>query len=468
MMRKEELENIVARQKLAFQTEIPSLEKRLESLKLLSDILDKNKEELISAVSQDFGLRSREETLLLELYPLQDEIRHAIKNVRGWMKKRKVAGSWFLFPSNAFYQYQPKGCVGIMSAWNYQIMLSFSPMIDAIAAGNHIILKPSEIAPASAEIIRKLVNENFSNDYIHCVTGDAELSKAFSSLNLDHLFFTGSTNTGRKVMEAAAPNLTPVTLELGGKSPAIIHQDFGMELAANRIMTGKLFNAGQTCVAPDYVILPHSQNAEFEKAVQIYIDKNFAETLSNNQYSHIISERHHKRLHNTLTDALEKGARIVELYPEKEQEKLLFPKLVFNVTDDMKIMQEEIFGPILPVVNLETIDEAMAYVNERPNPLALYYFDTNKRRINNVINGTFSGGVTINDTIYHLAQHNLPFGGNGESGMGNYHGFDGFQTFSKKKAVMVQKRLAATDYLHPPYGDFKQKLLRILGKLTKA
>lgn len=468
-MTKADLKILLERQKKAFIASPPDYQKRKDALKKLSEIIDSNKERLIDAVSADFGLRSREETLFLEIFPLQDEIRHALKNLKSWMKRQSVPGAWFLLPSSAYYQFQPLGSVGIMGAWNYQVMLTLSPLVDAIAAGNHAILKPSEIAPASAEVLKDIINSNFPSEYIHCITGDAELSKDFSAQAFDHLFFTGSTKVGKLIMAAAAENLTPVTLELGGKSPAIIHESFPVKLAAKRIMAGKLFNAGQTCVAPDYIIMPEELNASFEEESTISAQKYYPDIANNKQYSRIISTDHFERLNSLLQDAENKGARIVELNKAAEEKpKLMTPKLVFNVTEDMQIMKEEIFGPILPVLNLRTQEEAIDYVNNKPKPLALYYFDENKKRINELLRLTLSGGVTINDTIYHLAQHNLPFGGVGASGMGDYHGFDGFKTFSKKRAVMHQKRLAASDLLHPPFTDLKKKLISILGKLTKV
>ena len=469
-MNKADLQKLLVKQKIAFRQGPPGYEQRLKTLKELSDIIEDNKERLISAVSEDFGVRAAEETLVLEIFPLQDEIRHAMKNLRNWMKRRHVSGAWFLIPSSAYYQFQPLGSVGIMGAWNYQVLLSLSPLVDAIAAGNHAVLKPSEMAPRSAAVLEEIINSNFPEEYIHCVNGDEQLAKDFSSLPFDHLFFTGSTRVGKLIMAAAAPNLTPVTLELGGKSPAIIHTSYSVTRAAKRIMAGKLFNAGQTCVAPDYVIMPKKLNTQFEVAVKESVAKFYPDITNNDQYSHIINQDHYNRLKSLLADAKENGALIIELsgHNEENGKYLMTPKLVFNVSDDMAIMKEEIFGPLLPVLNIEDLEESIAYVNEHPKPLALYYFDSRQKRIDWVLKNTLSGGVTINDTVYHLAQHNLPFGGVGASGMGHYHGYDGFKTFSKKRAVMQQKRFASSDFLHPPYTGFKQRLIRIMGKLTKV
>lgn len=466
-MTKSELQNLLDRQKTAFRKAPPSYEKRLASLKQLSDVVRDHKERLIKAVSEDFGFRAEEETKLLELFPLQDQIRHAMRHLRNWMKPRNVQSSWFLLPAKAHYQFQPLGSVGIMGAWNYQILLTLGPLIDAISAGNHAIIKPSEIAPSSAEVIRKIINSAFEKEYIHCVTGDAELAQTFSSMPFDHLFFTGSTAIGRKIMAAAAPNLTPVTLELGGKSPAVIHPSYPLKTALKRIITGKLYNGGQTCVATDYLISPKNLNTEIESIVNQLVKEMYPEIKSGGDFTSVVNQRHMDRLQDLVKDAERKGARIVEI-GGKDKDRLMTPKLVFNVNDEMKIMQEEIFGPLLPVLNLESTDDAINYINDHPKPLALYYFDRNPKRVKHFLKFTQSGGVTVNDTIYHLGQHNLPFGGVGESGMGHYHGFDGFQTFSKKRAVMKQRRLAASDFLRPPYSDFKQKLIHWMEKLSKV
>ncbi len=469
-MTKDQLTSLLHKQKMAFRKAPPTYEERMRNLKKLSDIIEQNKDRLIEAVFQDFGQRAREETLFLEIFPLQDEIRHAMKNLKSWMKRRYVPGAWFLLPGTAFYQFQPLGSVGIMGAWNYQILLTLSPLVDAIAAGNHAILKPSEIAPVSAGVLKEIINAGFPSEYIHCVTGDAQLAQDFSSLPFDHLFFTGSTRVGKLIMAAAAPNLTPVTLELGGKSPAIIHPSFPLKLAVKRILAGKLFNAGQTCVAPDYVIMPGHLNLDFENHAKEIVKKFYPDITRNDQYTRIINSGQHKRLEELLEDAAGKGATIIDLAETDPVDglQLMTPKLVFNVTRDMHLMQEEIFGPVLPILNIERIEDAVNFVNDQPKPLALYYFDNKKKRSDWVLRNTLSGGVTLNDTIYHLAQHNLPFGGVGASGMGHYHGFDGFKTFSKKRAVMHQKRIAPSDYLHPPFTDLKKKLIKILGKMTKV
>ena len=455
-------------QREAFMQGAPTYDDRMRSLATLRDSLRAHQEELLCAVSDDFGGRAREETLMLELFPLYDQIRHARSHLRNWMKRRWVRSSWFLLPSRAFYQYQPLGVVGVIGAWNYQTYLTLGPAVDAIAAGNHVMLKPSEIAPRSADVIAKIVAECFPPEYVACVTGGPEVASAFASLPFDHLFFTGSTRVGRMVMQAAAANLTPVTLELGGKCPAIIHSSYPMETAVHRIVGGKLFNAGQTCVAPDYVLLPEGKEAEFEALVRKRVSSLYPQMAANPDYTRIVSHRHYDRLSALLADARAKGARVVELAPEEQgsaESKVFVPALVFNSTDSMGVMQEEIFGPILPIVTYRTVDEAVTYVSARPRPLALYYFDEDMNRINHVLERTMSGGVTLNDCILHLAQHNLPFGGVGPSGMGHYHGFDGFVTFSKKRGVMLQRRFSGMAIMRPPYKN-RSKLFQSFIKMA--
>jgi coniferyl-aldehyde dehydrogenase len=458
-------------QRAAFARGAPDRRRRMEALAALRDGLRAREAELLEAVSADFGGRAHEETLLLELFPLYDQIRHARRHLRGWMRRRRVRSTWFLEPSRAFYQYQPLGVAGIIGAWNYQLMLTLGPMIDALAAGNHILLKPSEVTPRSAEVIARIVADAFAPEYVACVTGGPELAQAFTALPWDHLFFTGSTRVGQRVMQAAAANLTPVTLELGGKSPAIVHESYPLPRAAERILTGKLLNAGQTCVAPDYVLLPAGREAEFEAEAQRVVARHYPRLVDNADYTRIVNRRHYDRLRSAVDDAAARGARVVEVNPAGEaatpENRVLPPTLVFQPTDEMEVMREEIFGPVLPVVTYRTLDEALAYVNARPRPLALYYFDGDRARIDRVLAGTMSGGVTINDCIFHLGQHNLPFGGVGPSGMGHYHGFDGFVTFSKKRAVMVQSRFAATGMLTAPYRGRTRRLIDGLLRMVR-
>ncbi|HET7234384.1 MAG TPA: coniferyl aldehyde dehydrogenase [Longimicrobium sp.] len=465
------LQELLDAQRAAFSRGAPDYRGRMDALAALRDGLHARQEELLRAVSDDFGGRAHEETLLLELFPLYDQIRHARRHLKRWMRRRSVPSSWFLKPARAFYQYQPLGVVGVIGAWNYQLLLTMGPLVDALAAGNHVILKPSEVTPRSAEVIAGIIAQAFAPEHVTCVTGGPDVAAAFTALPFDHLFFTGSTRVGQMVMQAAAANLTPVTLELGGKSPAIIHESYALGRAAERIMMGKLLNAGQTCVAPDYVLLPAGKEADFEAEARRVSTALYPRLADNPDYTRIVNERHFQRLRHAVDDASAKGARVVELRasgdgPASPDDRVIAPTLVFQPTDEMEVMREEIFGPVLPVVTYRTLDEAIAYVNARPRPLALYYFDENGGRVDRVLERTLSGGVTINDCVYHLGQHNLPFGGVGPSGMGHYHGFDGFVTFSKKRGVMVQRRVAATSILHAPYKGRTRKLIDTLLKIA--
>ena len=408
---------------------------------------------------------------MLEQLPLYDQIRHARAHLKGWMRRRRVASSWFLQPARAYYQYQPLGVVGVIGAWNYQLLLTLGPLVDALAAGNHVMIKPSEVTPRSAEVIARIVADAFPPEYVSCVSGDVEVGKSFAALPFDHLFFTGSTRVGRQIMQAAAANLVPVTLELGGKSPAIIHASFPLEIAVTRIMTGKLFNAGQTCVAPDYVLLPAGQEEAFAAHARKTVARLYPRLVDNKDYTRIVSAGHYARLQQLIEDARDKGARVETLNPAQEQidpaGKLMPPTLIFDPREDMTVMQEEIFGPILPVVTYRTVEEAIAYVESRPRPLAFYYFDHDTRRQDAVLASTMSGGVTLNDCLYHLGQHRLPFGGVGASGMGHYHGFDGFQTFSKKRGVMVQARWPITGLMRPPWRP-RRLLMALMLKIARG
>ncbi len=454
-----ELEARLDAQRQAFARGAPNYRRRMQALESLRDGVHARQDELVHAVSDDFGGRAAEETRLLELFPVYDQIQHARRHLKQWMRRRSVRSAWFLQPSRAFYQYQPLGVVGVIGAWNYPLLLTLAPAIDAIAAGNHVMVKPSEVTCRSAEVIARIVADVFPPEYVTCVLGDATVASAFSALPFDHLLFTGATPVGRLVMRAAAANLTPVTLELGGKSPAIIHESYPLSRAVSRILAGKLYNAGQTCVGPDYVLLPAGHEAAFESEARRVVAALYPRLRDNRDYTRIINRRHYDRLQALIADASAKGARVVELEPTAErgdvENGILPPTLIFSPTSAMSVTQEEIFGPVLPVLTYHTLDEAIGYVNARARPLALYYFDDDPRRQETILARTLSGGVIFNDCVVHLAQHNLPYGGVGPSGMGHYHGFDGFATFSKKRGVMVQQRWAVTSVLRPPWSRWR-------------
>jgi coniferyl-aldehyde dehydrogenase len=382
------------------------------------------------------------------------------------MASRRAPVEWPCWPAMARIVHQPLGVVGIVAPWNYPLFLSFGPLTGAIAAGNHVLLKPSELAPATAEIIRSIVADLYPPAYVSVVTGGADTAAELVGLPLDHLLFTGSTRVGRLVMRAASDHLVPVTLELGGKSPVIVHRTFPVQKAADRILTGKLYNAGQTCLAPDYALLPPDRRDEFVDAARRSIARMYPSLVSNEHYTRIINAHHYRRLAALVEDARRLGASVIEVNPAgeacNETNRVFPPTIVVNVRENMALMQEEIFGPVLPVVECGSVDEAVAYVNARPHPLALYYFDNDQDRIRDVVERAMAGGMTVNDCIFHVGQTSLPFGGVGPSGMGRYHGFHGFQTFSNRKAVMIQSRWSALALLRPPYTARTSRIIRFL------
>ena len=424
------------------------------------------REEIVRAISEDFGGRARQETLLLEVFPLVDTIRHAIRHLPQWMRPRPASAGWQFLPGRARVVYQPLGVVGIIGAWNYPLLLSLSPLVSALAAGNHAMLKPSELAPRTADLMARLISELFPADYVTVVTGGQETGALFAALPFDHLLFTGSTRVGKLIMRAASENLTPVTLELGGKSPALVHPEFPASTAAARIMAGKLYNAGQTCIAPDYVLVAADARDEFVRLASEAATKMYPRLVDNPDFTRIVNRDHYQRLHGLVQDAALKGAEALQINPAREsaneQNRVFPPTLLWNVNDQMTVMREEIFGPVLPVVTYRSFDEAIDYVNSMPRPLALYYFDNNSHRVESLLARTTSGGVTVNDTILHIAQNALPFGGVGPSGMGSYHGFDGFLTFSKKKGVFLQSRFTTLGLLRPPYGTLARRVTDFL------
>ena len=459
---------MLAAQLTAFRRHPPDAPRRIHALGDLLKAVRARREEFVRAISDDFGGRARQETLLLEVFPLVDTIRHAMRHLPQWMRPRAAAAGWQFMPGRARVVYQPLGVVGIIGAWNYPLLLSLSPMVSALAAGNHVMLKPSELAPRTANLLARLVSDLFPADYVTVVTGGPETGAAFAALPFDHLLFTGSTRVGKLIMRSASEHLTPVTLELGGKSPALVHPDFPAQTAAARIMAGKLYNAGQTCIAPDYALVEAGAREEFVRLASAAAATMYPKLVSNPDFTRIVNREHYRRLRDLVGDAIQKGAEVLEVNPAREsgneQNRVFPPTFLWNVNDRMAVMREEIFGPVLPVVSYRSLDEAIAYVNARPRPLALYYFDRNSKRVDALLARTTSGGVTVNDTILHIAQNDLPFGGVGPSGMGSYHGFDGFLTFSKKKGVFLQSRFSGTRFLRPPFGRVADLMLKFLRR----
>jgi len=439
---------------------MPPAAQRRQWLKSLREALVQVQRQLIEAVDRDFDGRSADETLLAELMPSIQGLRHAERHLQRWMKpSRRRAGLAFQ-PASARVLYQPLGVVGIIVPWNYPLFLAIGPLTCALAAGNRVMLKLSEATPATGLALKALLERVFPADLVSVVLGEVEVGQAFSRLPFDHLLFTGATGVGRHVMLAAAQNLTPVTLELGGKSPAIVSTGVPLDTAAERIAFGKGLNAGQTCVAPDYVLVPRERLDAFSDAYQRAMRRLYPRIADNPDYSAIINPRQLQRLEHLLVDARDKGARVLDLYAdEPRQGRRLPPHLLTAVSDDMQVMQDEIFGPLLPLVPYDTLEQALAYINQRPRPLALYYFGYDRAEQDHVLRHTHSGGVCLNDTLLHVAQDDLPFGGIGPSGMGHYHGHEGFLTFSKAKAVLAKQRLNTAKLIYPPYGKALQRLV---------
>jgi coniferyl-aldehyde dehydrogenase len=452
-----DLERLFALQRAAFARErYPDLRTRRDRLARLKALVTENEARFAAAVDSDFGDRSEHETRLAELYIVAAEVTDASDNLARWMRHERVATPIHLKPGRARIQRQPLGVAGIISPWNYPVQLALAPALGALAAGNRVMLKPSELTPATSALLQELVAVHFNEDEFAVVLGDADVGRAFARLPFDHLFFTGSTAVGRHVAHAAAENLTPVTLELGGKSPALFAPDADLALCAPRLMSGKLLNAGQTCIAPDYALVPTDRVAAFVAAVTAAAAKLYPSFAGNPDYTAIINERHFGRLTALIDDARAKGAAIVTLNPANEApdpaSRKLLPTLIVGVDDTMAVMREEIFGPLLPVESYATLADAVSRINSRPHPLAFYYFGRDATQCGSVLQQTLAGGVTVNDTLWHFAHKNLPFGGVGASGSGAYHGEASFLTFTHRKSVFVQPRFAAAKLLYPPYG----------------
>jgi acyl-CoA reductase-like NAD-dependent aldehyde dehydrogenase len=438
---------------------------RMRALRALEQLVRENMMALCAAVDRDFRGRSQSETQLLEIFPSLEAIRHARRHLHGWMSPRRAPTNFWFLPGRSRVLLQPLGVVGVVVPWNYPIYLALGPLVGALAAGNRVMIKMSESAPATGELLARLVAERFDPALVTVVNGGPDVARAFTALPFDHLLFTGSTAVGRHVMRAAAENLTPVTLELGGKSPAIVGRDIDVAEAADRIIFGKCLNAGQTCIAPDYALVPRDRIEAFCGAAAATVARMYPRLLDNPDYSAIIDDRHRARLTGYLDEARGGGARVVELNPAGEDfaaSPKMAPALVLGAPHDSRLMTEEIFGPLLPVVGYDTLDEAIAYVNARPRPLALYVFDHDRAAVERVLERTVSGGVSVNETLMHIAQDELPFGGVGPSGMGEYHGRAGFETFSKRKAVFYQSRLNGLRLFRPPYGKRFASLVKLL------
>ncbi|HTH75198.1 MAG TPA: coniferyl aldehyde dehydrogenase [Trinickia sp.] len=442
----------------------PSWEKRAEHLRALRTMLLGHADALADALDADFGRRSKAELLLSELWLVKSEIDSALRHGKRWMRpQRRSTGIW-LRPATAKVMPQPLGVVGIVAPWNYPILLAVGPLVGALAAGNRAMIKMSELTPRTGELFAQLIGRTFAQEQATVVNGDASVGAAFCALPFDHLIFTGSTRVGREVMRAAAANLTPVTLELGGKSPAIVGPHARFETAVDSIMAGKTLNAGQTCIAPDYVLVPRGQEQAFIERAHACVARLYPDFARNRDYTTIVSDRHFARMRSLADEAASLGAIVHPLSDaQPDASSRQFPPCaVTNAPERSALMQEEIFGPLLPIVPYDTIDDAIRYVNARPRPLALYLFDDERRTVERVLHETVSGGAAVNETLLQIACEGLPFGGVGASGIGAYHGYDGFRTFSKMKPVLFQPRFNARSLLLPPYGRRFHAVMRLM------
>jgi coniferyl-aldehyde dehydrogenase len=462
------MRDVLARQKQAnIKDGPPSAEKRIEWLDRAIGLVIGHKDAIAEALREDFGHRSVHASLFTDAAGAIGPLKHAKAHVRTWMKreKRKVSPAILgLFGAKAYVEYQPKGVVGIISPWNFPVNLTFTPLAGVFAAGNRAMIKPSEFTPRTSELMARMFASAYDETEVAVFNGGPDVGGAFAKLPFDHLLFTGATSIAYHVQRAAAENLVPTTLELGGKSPVIIGKGADLSLTAKRVMMGKTLNAGQICLAPDYVLVPKDKAGEFVGAVTSAVTAMYPTIKENPDYTSVINQRHYDRLMGYLDDAKAKGAEIVEINPAREnfsQQPFhkIPPTIVLNPTDDMKIMKEEIFGPLLPVKTYDTMDEAIGYVNDHDRPLGLYYFGQDAAEQDRVLTRTTSGGVTVNDTIMHVSMEDLPFGGVGPSGMGSYHGIDGFRTFSHAKAVFKQANSDITAMMRPPYGPKFAKMI---------
>ncbi len=462
------MQDVLAAQKAAhIRDGAPSAETRIDRIDRCVNLLGKYDTAIVAALNADFGNRAASVSNLTDVAGSVGPLNFAKANLRRWMKseKRKTTPALLgLMGAKAEIQYQPKGVVGVISPWNFPVNLTFAPLAGILAAGNRAMIKPSEFTPETSALMEKMFAEAFSEEEIAVFAGGPEVGQAFAGLAFDHLIFTGATSIARHVMKAAAENLVPITLELGGKSPVILGRSANYATAAARVMAGKTLNAGQICLAPDYVLAPEDKLDAFVSEAKASVEHMFPTIKDNPDYTALISPRHYDRVMGYIEDARAKGARIVEINPAAEdfsqqEHRKIPPTLIINPTDDMAVMQEEIFGPVLPVKTYKGVREAIDYVNSHDRPLGLYYFGADAAEEAEVLNSTTSGGVTINDVIFHVAQEDLPFGGVGPSGMGSYHGVDGFMEFSHRKSIYKQIKadLGPLKALRPPYREAARK-----------
>ena len=459
----EDLQEILNLQKTAYlRHPLSSASERIERLARLKRVLLKYQDQFANAINQDYGNRSIGETKIGELLTCLEQIKYYSKHLRKWMRPSKRRIALIHQPAKGWVEYQPLGVIGIIAPWNYPLLLSIGPLICAIAAGNHAMIKISSSSAHFGRVLEMALSEAFPQDLVAVINGGGPISDAFCHLAFDKIIFTGSTAVGKTIMKAASEHLVPVILELGGKSPVLVHPSMKIKDVAERIAAGKLWNAGQTCVAPDYMFLPKGKTEAFIAHFKAYVNKMYPSFKDNQDYTAIINDKQHTRLQRYLADAESKGADIIEIYKEKEDlsgTRKIVPTLLKNVSLDMQIMQEEIFGPLLPILEYDQIDDVIDFINSRPRPLALYYFDFNRARANYVAQRTHSGHFGQNTVITHVAQDDLPFGGVGASGMGKYHGPEGFFSLSHERSVMSNPKLYSLKFILPPFNKPIHKLI---------
>ncbi len=459
------LHELLERQRASFAAEgAPSLAQRRDALRRVEALLKSGQMRLADAISADFGNRSKPETVLSEIMPGIAAAAHARAKLPGWMRRERRTVGLNFKPAKNWVEYQPVGVVGVVAPWNYPVFLTVGPLIDVLAAGNRCMIKPSELTPATSALLGELIAARFPAEQVAVVQGDVSVGRAFCTLPFDHLVFTGSTNVGREVMRAAAENLVPVTLELGGKSPVILADDFPLAPAARKIAVGKLFNAGQTCTAPDYVLAPAESAERFAELVIDEAEAMFPAFDGNPDYTAIISDRHFARLGELVAEAEAQGGRVLRhRAPATGNVRHFPPTVVLDPPLESRLMREEIFGPVLPVVRSESLDSAIRFVNARPRPLALYLFTKEPATERAILDRTISGGVTVNGTIVHTGQEDLPFGGIGPSGMGAYHGREGFLRFSHARGVHKPGFFSGLEFMRPPHGRKTRLALKALA-----
>lgn len=457
------MHDILAEQKIAYSRHsVPSAQERIDRLARLRRVLLKYQDEITAAINKDYGNRSVDETKIGEIMTTLEHITYYSKNLERWMRPSKRHISPLHMPAKGWVEYQPLGVVGIISPWNYPLLLAMSPLVCALAAGNHAMIKISSSSAAFGKVLEQALAEAFPRDLVAVINGGGPISDAFSHLAFDKLIFTGSTEVGKTVMRAASENLVPVILELGGKSPAIVHNSIALKDVAVRIAAGKLWNAGQTCVAPDYLFLPRGSTGEFVEAFKACVKSMYPSLKNNKDYTSIIADKQYRRLQGYLENAKNQGAQIIEINPKMEDltdVRKIAPTLLTEITPDMDIMKNEIFGPILPIFEYDCVEDVLAFINARPRPLALYYFDYDKNRADYIAKHTHSGHYGINQVITHVAQDDLPFGGIGASGMGKYHGEEGFFSFSHGRSVMSKPKFYALRFVLAPFNKPIHKLI---------